>query len=532
MPDIPIASRPNICNKEDLVKSRNMKRRDLFKAGGAAAAFAAAPVDSLHAASTPSPDVYQRLGVKPFINTTATLTINGGSRTLPEVIAAIEQASHFHVNLDELMEKAGARLAELLKVEWGMVTSGAAAALTHATSACIAGADPEKMQQLPDLRGLKNQVIMPKESRNAYDHAVRTLGVEIVEVNSAAELESALGPRTAMILVLGVHFGSARFGLPEIAPIAKKAGVPILVDAAADYLIIPNPYLALGADLVAYSGGKILRGPQTAGLLLGRKELVLGAWANSAPHHAFGRAAKVSKEEVVGMVVAVETFVNKRDIQAEFREWESWYGHISEKITQVPGVKTQVRGPQRGGPFPTLTVSWDQAQVGLTAEDVGRLLLEGEPRIMSHASGGGNSFAIRPAAMRPDDYKAVATKLTQVFRSAPKGIKKHEPAAPTAEIAGRWDVTVRYDCGSSEHKLILNTSGNKVSGMHIGWVAEGNLSGGIDGDRVEFRTGLPMGGQHLTYRFSGQVSGNTMAGDLDLGEYGAAKWSARRHVAG
>src|SRR3954452_3909399 len=254
---------------------KGIKRRDVFRAGGAAALSSAVLANEpAAAAASATPDVYLRLGVRPFINTTATLTINGGSRTLPEVIAAIEQASHYHVNLDELMEKASARLAELLKVDWGMVTSGAAAALSHATAACIAGADPEKMQQLPDLRRLKNQVVMPRESRNVYDHATRTLGVEIIEVDSVAELESALGPRTAMIQILGSHFGSSRFGLAEVASIAKKAGVPILVDAAADYLIIPNPYIALGADLVAYSGGKILRGPQTAGLLVGRKDLV------------------------------------------------------------------------------------------------------------------------------------------------------------------------------------------------------------------------------------------------------------------
>jgi D-glucosaminate-6-phosphate ammonia-lyase len=511
---------------------KGIKRRDVFRAGGVAALIAAAPVDPASAATAPTPDVYLRLGVRPFINTTATLTINGGSRTLPEVIAAIEQASHYHVNLDELMEKAGARLAELLKVEWGIVTSGAAAALSHATAACIAGADPEKMQQLPDLRRLKNQVVMPRESRNVYDHATRTLGVEIIEVNSAGELESALGPRTAMIQILGSHFGSQRFGLAEVAPIAKRAGVPILVDAAADYLVVPNPYIALGADLVAYSGGKILRGPQTAGLLLGRKDLVRAAWANSAPHHAFGRAMKVSKEEVVGMVVAVDTFVTKRNMETEFREWESWYTHISERITQVPGVKTQVRGPQRGGPFPTLTVSWDPLQVGLTAEEVGRLLLEGEPRIMSHASGDGYSFPIRPVAMRPDDYKIVADRLTQIFRSAPKGIKKSEPAAPSAEIAGRWDVSVQYESGSAEHKLFLTTNGNKVSGTHIGWAFEGELRGAVDGDRVDLHTALPVGGQRLTYGFSGRVAGDTMSGDLDLGEYGHARWTARRHTAG
>ena len=508
---------------------KGIKRRDVFRAGGAAALSLSIPVGA--PAGTPSgADVYTRLGVRPFINTTATLTINGGSRTLPEVIAAIEQASQYHVNLDELMEKASARLAELLKVDWGIVTSGAAAALSHATAACIAGADPEKMQQLPDLRRLKNQVVMPHESRNVYDHATRTLGVEIIEVDSVAELESALGPRTAMIQILGSHFGSSRFGLAEVAPIAKKAGVPILVDAAADYLIVPNPYIALGADLVAYSGGKILRGPQTAGLLLGRKDLVRAAWANSAPHHAFGRAMKVSKEEVVGMVVAVETFVNKRNMQSEFREWESWYAHISERITQVPGVKAKVRGPERGGPFPTLSVSWDPAQVGLTAGEVGRLLLDGEPRIMSHASGDGHSFAIRPAAMKPDDYKIVADRLSQIFRSAPKGVKATQLTAPSVEIAGRWDVSVQYESGSAEHKLFLTTKENKVSGTHVGWAFEGELSGSIDGDRLQLRTALPVGGQRLTYGFSGRVTGDAMSGDLDLGEYGKARWTARRHA--
>ncbi|MBI2686308.1 MAG: aminotransferase class V-fold PLP-dependent enzyme [Acidobacteria bacterium] len=505
-------------------RKNGIDRRDMFSA----AALLAGSGTANAAATAATPDVYSRLGVRPFINTTATLTINGGSRLLPEVIAAIEQASHFHVNLDELMEKASARLAELLKVESGLVTSGAAASLSHATAACIVGADPEKMQQLPDLRGLKNQVVMPRESRNVYDHATRTLGVEIVEVNSTAELESALGPRTAMVQVLGEHFGGSNFGLAQVAPIAKKAGVPILVDAAADYLIVPNPYIALGADLVAYSGGKILRGPSTAGLLVGRKDLIRAAWANSAPHHAFGRAMKVSKEEIVGMVVAVETFLQKRNLQDEFREWESWYAHISERIMQVPGVKAQVRGPQRGGPFPTLTVSWDPMLIGLTAGDVGKQLSDGEPRIASHASGNGNSFLIRPVALRPGDHKIVAERLTQIFKSAPKGVKKSPPAPPSVAISGRWDVNVQYITGAAGHKLFLSANGNKITGTHFGWALEGKLSGAMDGDRVDFRSVLPVGGQTLTYAFTGKVDGDTMSGDIDMGEYGKARWTARR----
>src|SRR5262249_7339503 len=240
--------------------------------------------------------------------------------------------------------------------------------------------------------------------RVAYDHAIRTVGAKIIEVNSVAELQAAIGRNTAMIEILGNHFGSARLDVKAVTPIAKKAGIPVLVDAAADYLIVPNPYIALGADLVAYSGGKIIRGPQTAGLLVGRRDLVRAAWANSAPHHAFGRALKVSKEEIVGMLRAVEVWRTERDVQTDFREWTSWYQHITEQITRVPGVRAEVRPPARGGPFPTLSVSWDAEKVGLTAGEVGRQLLEGKPRIMSHAEGEGRSFLIRPVAMKPGEY--------------------------------------------------------------------------------------------------------------------------------
>ena len=238
-----------------------ISRRRLFQSGGLAAAGIAGFESSAAApAAGPNPEVYTRIGVRPFINCTATLTINGGSLMLPEVIAAMEQASHFHVNLDELMEKAGTRLAELLQVPGALVTAGAAAALTHATAGVLAGTDPERIQRLPNLEGLKNEVIIPRESRNAYDHAVRTLGVTVIEVNSPQELRAAISPHTAMIELLGNYFGKADLDLKDIAPIARAAGIPILVDAAADYLIVPNPYIAQGADLVAYSGGKIIRG--------------------------------------------------------------------------------------------------------------------------------------------------------------------------------------------------------------------------------------------------------------------------------
>jgi L-seryl-tRNA(Ser) seleniumtransferase len=474
-------------------------------------------------------EVYTRIGVRPFINCTATYTINGGSQMLPEVIATIEQASHWHVNLDELMEKVGDHLAEMLQVGWGIVTAGAAAALVHATAGCIAGTDPEKMKRLPNLAGLKDEVIMPRESRVVYDHAVRTLGVKIIEVNSTAELRAAISRHTALIEILGNHFGSARLDLKDVAPIAKEAGVPILVDAAADYLIVPNPYIALGADLVAYSGGKIIRGPQNAGLLVGRRDLVRAAWANSAPHHAFGRGLKVSKETVVGMLRAVEVWRSGRDVQADFREWERWYAEMGEELTRIPGVQTQVRGPARGGPFPTLSVKWDPAKIGLTAGEVGKMLLDGEPRIMSHAEGEGHEFLIRPVAMKPGEYKMVAGRLSEIFRSDAHAPGAKKPlAAPAADLTGAWEVEVQYEAGTARHKLFLAAGGNHVTGSHEGWAYQGALKGEMDGDRVVLRSSMPVEGTKLSYTFRGSFAGGAMSGELELGEYGRAKWKARR----
>jgi len=507
-----------------------ISRRDLFQTGSLiAAGTVSGGRASAASTSEPAPEVYTRLGVKPFINCTATLTINGGSLTLPEVIGAMEQAAHFHVNLDELMEKAGDRLADLLQVGWGIVTAGAAAALTHATAGCLAGTDPEKIQRLPNLDGLKSEVIIPRESRNAYDHAVRTLGVKVIEVNSPEELRAAIGPHTAMIELLGNHFGKATLDLSDVAPIARAARIPILVDAAADYLIVPNPYLARGADLVAYSGGKIIRGPQGAGLLVGRRDLVRAAWANSAPHHAFGRALKVTKEEVVGMLRAVEAWRTDHDLQADFAMWNSWYAHISERITKVAGVRAEVHGPIRGGPFPTLNVSWDPAQVGLTAGDVGRRLLEGEPRIMTHAEGEGHSFLLRPVAMKPGEHEVVARRLYEVFAAAPKKGQDRPLELPTRNITGVWDVDIEYEVGAARHRLFLAADGSKITGTHLGWAYQGDLKGEIDGDRVRFRSTLPADGNVLSYSFQGSVSTDELSGRVQIGEYGAAKWRARRH---
>jgi hypothetical protein len=230
-----------------------------------------APAEAAQDARRASPDVYRAIGIKPLVNARGTFTIISGSLMLPEVRAAMDAAARHYVHLDELAEAIGARLATLTGAEWGLVTSGCSAALTHATAACIAGGNPDLHVRIPNLTGFaKDEVIIPRHSRNVYDAAVRSVGARVIEVSTVADLDAALGPRTAMIYILaGNGADQSVLNTKAIAQLANPKGVPILVDAAAEILTVPNVHLQNGATLVAYSGGKCLRGPQTAGLLLG-----------------------------------------------------------------------------------------------------------------------------------------------------------------------------------------------------------------------------------------------------------------------
>src|SRR5690242_1919765 len=242
----------------------DMNRRDIFRGVRTSALAGLMGRLSVRAAPSTGANIYERIGVHPVINCKGTFTIISGSQTLPEVKRAMDEASRHYVHLDELMEAVGRRLAELTKAEWGIVTAGCAAAATHATAACIAGSNPEKMQRLPMLGGLKNEVVMPRQSRNVYDHAIRMTGVTMVTPESREEFLAALRPSTAMVALLGENLSRHPMTIEEMAEAAHKRGIPVIVDAAAERLTIPNVYLGKGADMVAYSGGKCLRGPQCA----------------------------------------------------------------------------------------------------------------------------------------------------------------------------------------------------------------------------------------------------------------------------
>lgn len=520
--------------ERDREEQATWSRRDLVRIGGlATAAGVLGGAQSAHAGAAPpaqsrgDASVYTRVGVRPFINLTGTLTINGGALSLPEVADAEHAAAGHAVNIDELMDKVGARIAELMGCEGAIVTSGASAALTHATAACIAGADPELIQQLPDLTGLKDEVIIPRESRNVYDQAFRGLGVRMVEVETEEAFAAALGPRTAMIAVLGTGEARGPLRLETIAAAARKAGVPVVVDAAAELPRRPNPYLSRGADLVAYSGGKVLRGPQCAGLLLGRKDLVTAAFMNSAPHHAFGRPMKVSKEQIIGMLTAVELLM-ARGIEADYQRWRSWLQEISDALTRLPGVRTEMVDPAGASPFPTMMVHWDPARHAITAGELHAQLMDGEPRIQSHAAGDEYSFRVRPPAMRPGDAAPAGRRIAEVLAKAPAGGTQKAPAPPAADLTGRWDVDVEYTRGKAKHRISLETSGNRLQGTHDGRRLHGPLIGTIDGDRVHMRSSLPYEGSNVTFVFEGKLAGQDMQGEVGLGEYGKGRWTARR----
>jgi D-glucosaminate-6-phosphate ammonia-lyase len=514
---------------------RRSSRRDLFRAGGMLAALGPAPgrARAAKAAYDLRHNIYTAIGVRPLINCKGTFTIISGSLTLPEVKRAMDEASRFYVHLDELMEAVGKRLAELTGAEWGIVTAGCAAALTHATAACIAGADPEKIQRLPDPR-LKNEVIAPRYSRNVYDQAVRMPGVRIVEVSTKEELAAAINPRTALIMVLAGPGDRGPLGLDVIAEVAKPRGVPILVDAAAERLTIPNVHLQRGATMVAYSGGKCLRGPQCAGLLLGPKNLLQAAFLNSAPHHSFGRPMKVGKEEIMGMLAAVEAWV-KRDHKAEWEQWESWLEHIAERVRRIEGVETEVVYPESlSNHAPRLRISWDGTKLGIWGQAVEKLLLDGDPRIVLAGSTGTardparSSVTIMPYMMSPGEEEIVAERLHGVLSQPPK-LETPRSSAPPAQIAGQWNARLEFVYGSAEHSFVFEQEGTQIVGTHRTETLASDLRGWVEGDRVWFRSSHRFEGTRIVYEFEGRITPEGMEGQVGLDEYGTAHWKAVRH---
>ncbi len=376
-------------------------------------------------AATASRDYFSELGVRPFINAAGTFTTLTASLMPPQVMEAMNYASKQFVPLNDLHDAVGKRLAESIGVEAVMVTSGAAAALTVGTAACITGKNPDFIKRIPDLKGMKSEVIIQKSHRYGYDHAVRNCGIKMIEVETAEELEKAVNERTAMMLFFNDADPKGKIKLEEFIALGKKRRIPTFNDAAAD--VPPTDHLSKycksGFDLVTFSGGKGIRGPQSAGLLLGRKELIEAARLNCSPNSdSIGRGMKVNKEEMVGMMVAVEMYL-KRDAAAEWKEWERRAKVITDSVAQNKAIKSEVHVPPIANHVPHITLSWEKAALKLTADNVRKQMRESKPSIeiapnSSPAEDAVQEIGIGVWQMQPGEAEIVARRLREVFQPA------------------------------------------------------------------------------------------------------------------
>ena len=516
-----------------------MKRRDIIK-GLTILPFTGSLLSAESIFSVPrgplvaGPNIYESIGVDPVINCMGTYTIIGGSLERPEVVAAMHAASGFFVQYDELAFGVGHRLAALTGAEWGMVSAGCAAGMKHVTAACVTGGNPEKLIRIPDLAGFeKTEVVIPSSSRNVYDHAIRNIGVRIITVETMEELEKALNPRTAMIYLMAGSETSTgqKFALETIARIARPKEIPILMDAAAEDLTIPNIHLQQGATVVAYSGGKALCGPQCAGLLLGRKDLLMSAWQASAPHHGPGRDNKVGKEEMMGMLAAVESWVT-RDHVEKMKTWHTWLENVSKQVLSINGIKTRVIEPEGlNNRSPLLNISWNPEQFNINGPEVAEQLAATKPRIAVHSNlsdeSGNTSIAICAGQMQPGNDQVVAGRIIEVLSQ--KHTKSKEMDAPAVKIAGRWDVDIEFYSSKSQHSFFIEQDGNWLQGSHKGDFSVRDLVGTVEGDQVKISSSDRHIADNIPFIFSGKLSGDAITGQIYMGEYINAKFKAVRH---
>ncbi len=364
-------------------------------------------------------DYFKELGVRTFINAAGTYTSMTGSLMPKEVIQAIDYARHQYVGLDDLQDKVGARIAELLQCEAATVTAGAASAISLGTAGVLTGLDPEKAKRIPtDLTGMKSEVIIQKTHRVGYDHAIRNCGVTLVEVETREEMEAAINDKTAMLWFLNYANPKGEVKYEEFVAMGKKHGIPTFNDCAADVPPKENlwKYTKMGFDLVCFSGGKGLRGPQSAGLLLGRKDLIAAARLNAPPRgNTVCRTNKVNKEEILGMLVALELFLN-RDHEAQWVEWEVQINHIHDAVIAIDGVEPEKHVPPIANHVPSLRIKWDENKIKTTPNEVREALRKGHPSI--ETVGGSESVDITTWMLNPGEERAVASRLAEILKSA------------------------------------------------------------------------------------------------------------------
>ena len=380
-------------------------------------ATAAAPLTGAAASATSGASIYQRLGMRPVINGVGVVTVLGGSIMPPEVIQAMVDASKHFIPLPELGKKAGARVAELIGVPAAMITCGAASAITVATATCIARGDAQKLALLPDTTGMKNEVVQQKSHRSGYEQQMLLTGARIVWVETREELDRAINERTAMMFFLNKAEPDGKIRREEWIQVGKQRGVVTFNDAASDATPPANlsAYVQQGFDLVAFSGGKALLGPQSTGLLLGRKDLIDVAQPSMSPFAGIGRGMKVGKEETMGLLAAVERYV-RADHAAEMRELENRVAYMVEALAGIKAITAARLVPPIANHVPHLQLDWDEEKLKPTGAEVVRQLMEGEPPIHIQNPGPGK-LLISVWMMKPGEHRIVVRRLSEIFHA-------------------------------------------------------------------------------------------------------------------
>jgi len=397
-------------------------RRELLQSSAGLAA--AGVLGETAVAAEPAKSVYESLGVTRVINAMGTYTALGGSVMPPEVVAAWVEASKHFVDLVDLHDKASARIARLLNVEAALITTGAAGAIFLGTAAAVTCGEAKLIPRLPDTTGMKNEVLIQKAHHSCYDNQITGVGAKLITVETAADVERAVGGRTALMFFMNYLEAEGRIKRAEWIELARKHNVPTLNDAAAD--VPPHTRLAdyarQGFDLIAVSGGKAMRGPNDTGLLLGRKDLVDAAKRNANPNcGTIGRAMKVSKEDMVALVAAVERFA-KLDPDIERREFERKIGAIEQAVKSVPTIEFERITPLISNPVPHLQITWDEERVKITRAEVTKRLAAGTPPIrigrVSHT--GDKGILISVLCLQAGEEEIVARRLAEMLATAAK----------------------------------------------------------------------------------------------------------------
>jgi L-seryl-tRNA(Ser) seleniumtransferase len=369
-------------------------------------------------AAAPKRDLFKELGIRTFINAAGTYTAMSGCLMQEDVVEAQRLSAGKFAMIDEVQDKVGARIAELCHAESAMVTAGCWSASVLGAAATITGLDQKKVSQLPNLQGLKSEAIVQKAHNEGYVHALKNTGLTVVEIETVADLERAISEKTAVMWFLNYAGPNGQIKDKEWVALAKKHNIPTMIDMAADATPVENlwKFNEMGFDLVCVSGGKGLRGPQSAGLLMGKKDLISAARLNAPPRGGnIGRGMKVNKEEILGMYVALEKFIN-RDHQKQWKIWEDRIAIMENAVKGFNGVTTSVTVPPVANITPTLTISWDTSKIKISCLDFREKLRKGNPSI--EMMGGKDNLVITSWNLQPGEEKIVAARMAEELKKA------------------------------------------------------------------------------------------------------------------